>query len=452
MKKIITTILCFFIFCSPSFASWFNPKAPLVNGKEKLNYVNISWWEKFSDPYLTCYIESAVINNHDARKASMVVEEYKEFVKYQFGQELPSITGGANYYGVSLPKTETELLHRKNIFTIPFTANYQADIFLKNHDATKSRKKECEISKFQEQSIYIALAASVATVYLNIIKYDKEIYLQQRLIRIKEEKLTREKSKFSRGVSTMLKVNEIQKDIESANVELVNLCSNRIKSLTQLAVLLGESPENAMYYKRTAFDKFEFTKVIPQSIASDVIFKRPDVLAQEAKLEKAKIDVRIAKKELFPTVNISASYIFNNLSNQNFFNWNAAIATVVAGFTQDLFKGGMKLANLRIYKIKFEELIEDYRQTDLNAIKEVNDSLMFIMHDSLAESKNKNSLNIQKNTYKRVSHSYSRGVTSYPSLLLEREKMLGLELKTVDSKAVRLADYLTLYNAVGGKL
>src|SRR5574344_550218 len=332
MKKVLVIFFCIFFICPCAYGFWFKKKnLNYIDKKEKLEFVNMTWWEKFKDPYLTCYIATAVINNHDARKASFKVKEYKEFVKYQFGQELPSIETGANYYGIHLPKTEAEILYRENVFTIPFTAKYQADIFLKNRNKTKSREKEVEMSKFQEKSVYISLATSVATDYLNILKYDKKISIQQRVIKIKQESLIREKNKFSRGVSTQLKVNELKKATEVSKNSLENLISSRTKALTELSTLIGDSPENISNLKRGTFDKFDFHGKIPNCIKSEVIFTRPDILEKEAGLEKAQIDIKIARKELLPSINISASYIFTNLANQNFFNWNSAIASVVAG-------------------------------------------------------------------------------------------------------------------------
>ena len=100
---------------------------------------------------------------------------------------------------------------KNNLFTVPFTASYEADIFLKNRDKTKSSKKAYEATKFQEQSIYISLASNVATTYINIVKYDKQIELQRELVAIKREELSREELKYKNGLSSVLILNEYKK-------------------------------------------------------------------------------------------------------------------------------------------------------------------------------------------------------------------------------------------------
>ena len=67
------------------------------------------------------------------------------------------------------------------------------------------------------------------------------------------------------------------------------------------AVLLGRSSDKANSIERGNLDKFEYSASIPDEIESDVIFSRPDVKRAEAALEKAKIDIRVARKEFLPT-------------------------------------------------------------------------------------------------------------------------------------------------------
>src|SRR5699024_10802635 len=98
-------------------------------------------------------------------------------------------------------------------------------------------------------------------------------------------------------------------------------------------------------------------------VSSDIIFARPDVKAAEANLEKAQIDVRVAKKEFFPRFNIVGVWAFNTVAPGSFFSWESSLAAILAGASQDIFKGGMKVARLKMQKAKYEELFEDYNQT-----------------------------------------------------------------------------------------
>ena len=92
----------------------------------------------------------------------------------------------------------------------------------------------------------------------------------------------------------------------------------------------------------------------------------------EKMLEKAKIDIRVARKEFLPRFNITGLWVFNTIAPGAFFSWESPLAAIIARASQDIFTGGRKIANLKIQKAKYEELFEKYRQTDLEAVKEVN--------------------------------------------------------------------------------
>lgn len=445
-------VLCYLLFniCLPCFAMpWNNKRLPLINSQEKINYVNIDWWDNFSDPYLKCYILQAIENNHDVKKASWQVEEYKQQVKLQFSQELPTLSTGTTY--VLNHFQDVFIGTKNNIFAVPFIASYEADIFLKNHDKTKSSKKAYESSKFQEQSVYISLASDVATTYINAIKFEKQIRIQQDFVNVKKEELRREEAKYKRGTASIPELNDYKKAYENAKSDLDSFIKSRDKALNQLAVLIGESPENACSLKRNIWDNLSYNATIPTEICSDVVFSRPDILASEANLEKANIDVRVARKEFLPRINIIGIYAFTNLGSTSFGTWNSTLAALIAGATLDLFKGGYKVANLKLNKAKYEEMFEAYRQADLTALKEVNDSLLIIREDSKINQNTYKNLETQEDNYRRAQKSYKNGVISYPNLLSQEEQLLNMQQNQINTKTTCFIDYITLYKSIGGK-
>lgn len=460
-KEVFNGLLCSFLISAfvlqnASFAAFtfLDKKFPLAPIKtvEKIDYVNMQWWNNFNDPYLTDYILKAVNCNHDSRQASWKTEEYRQFVKYQFGQELPSISVAGYYDGVKFPDSKAFDSVKNNIFLVPLTASYEADIFLKNKDKTKSSKKNYEAEKFDEKATYISLVTNTATVYFNIVKFDKQIALQNEIVLIEKEKFRREQSRFNRGIVSATSLNNAKKEYQSAQNRLEELIKAREKSLFQLAVLTGDSPCNTGEYKRSSFDSLEYGSAIPSEICSDVIFSRPDILAAEARLQKANIDVRVARKEFLPKFNIAGLFSLSNLGAGGFGSWESVFAAIIANASIDLFDGGMKAANLKMNRSRYQQMFEAYQQADLIALKEVNDSLIMIRQDLAIDKNTVAKLKTQKDNFLRSNERFKSGVISYPDLLTEKQALYILELDRVDTKTLCLVDYLTLYKAVGGKL
>ena len=440
-KKVILTILILFI----------SPVCFAVDRKD----LNIEFFNRFNDDYLFQYVNEAIENNHNAKQATIRVEEYRQGVKSQFANELPSFSVAANYLGIHSPKFNPNLSVSKNAFVLPFIANYEADILLKNRDKTRSAKKSYEMSKFDEQSVYLALLSDVATVYTNILEYDKLIEEQEKIVNNYNKILNDDNKKLSRGVINTTELNNSKTNVEQANITLENLVKQREVLLMQFAVLIGRGVNAETINSdipRGNIDNFEYNAVIPNEIVSDVIFSRPDVKRAEMALEKAKIDIRVARKEFLPTFNITGIWAFNTIAPGSFFSWESSLAALLAGATQDLFTGGRKIANLKFQKAKYEELFEQYRQTDLDAVKEVNTSLCIIKHDTEIENKTKEKLSLVSKNLHNADKMLNRGVISKTQYINSENQYINKDMDLTKAKTQKLVNYYTLYKTVGGKL
>ena len=440
-KKVILTILILFI----------SPVCFAVDRKD----LNIEFFNRFNDDYLFQYVNEAIENNHNAKQATIRVEEYRQGVKSQFANELPSFSVAANYLGIHSPKFNPNLSVSKNAFVLPFIANYEADILLKNRDKTRSAKKSYEMSKFDEQSVYLALLSDVATVYTNILEYDKLIEEQEKIVNNYNQILNDDNKKLSRGVINTTELNNSKTNVEQANITLENLVKQREVLLMQFAVLIGRGVNAETINSdipRGNIDNFEYNAVIPNEIESDVIFSRPDVKRTEMALEKAKIDIRVARKEFLPTFNITGIWVFNTIAPGSFFSWESSLAALLAGATQDLFTGGRKIANLKFQKAKYEELFEQYRQTDLDAVKEVNTSLCIIKHDTEIENKTKEKLSLVSKNLHNADKMLNRGVISKTQYINSENQYINKDMDLTKAKTQRLVNYYTLYKTVGGRL
>lgn len=442
-KKIIVGLLVFMnLIIYPCFA---------VDRKD----LNVEFFNRFNDEYLYQYVNEAIDNNHNAKQATIRVEEYRQGVKLQFANELPSFSVSANYLGIHSPKFNPNLRVSKNAFVLPFIANYEADFLLKNRDKTKSVKKTYEMSKFDEQSAYLALVSDVATVYTNILEYDKLIKEQEKIVNNYNQILNDDNKKLARGVINTTELNKSKTNVEQANITLENLIKQREVLLMQFAVLIGRGVNVETINSdipRGNIDNFEYNSVIPSEIESDVIFSRPDVKRAELALEKAKIDIRVARKEFLPTFNIAGIWAFNTIAPGSFFSWESSLAALLAGATQNIFTGGRKIANLKFQKTKYEELFEQYRQVNLDAVKEVNTSLCIIKHDTEIENGVNEKLNLETKNLHNAEKMLNRGVISKTQHINSENIYINKDMDLTKAKTRRLVNYYTLYKTVGGKI
>lgn len=423
-------------------------KSKKVSDDYKYAYVNMDFWSQFNDDILNGYVDKAVKNNYDLKMASLNVKEYYENVKLQFSNELPKLTAGYSPNYVKMPGSSDA----DWIFATPAIASYEADIFLKNRDKTKSVKKLYEASQFDERAAYISVASAVGTTYLNIVRLDKIVDLQQEIVELRKEIYDLMLKRNREGITSTADTIKANKALVAGETDLIEYQKQRDFLLHQLAVLIGESPANAEELTRTSYDKIVFSGNIPSEISSDVIVQRPDYLKAEKMVEKAGIDVRVAKKEFLPSFNIMGLALFNASNIGSSWTTKNMLASIGAAGMLPLFTGGSLTANLRLKKTEYERVLQNYYKTNLTAIQEVNDALVSVKKDTEKMERTQKQADLEKTDFMYNRDKFNQGVISKLDLIQFKENLLSIDKLVAQQNIECMVDYIGLYKAAGSKL
>lgn len=453
-KKILATILTSMILITQTTAFAAKKDTNTVL-KSQIDYLNFDWWKNFNDPYLEDYINRAILYNKDLQLATLTLEEYNQLVKIQLGKEFPSVGVGANYIGQTVMGNMSELFNpgfNDYIFAVPLVVRYEADIFGKNHNKTASVRELKKSIAFQEKSAYISVSALVASTYLNIIQYDRLISLQKDIIDYRKTIYELMSAQHECGFVSLQDTISANKSYTVARMQLTNYEKERDVALHAFAVLLGDSPENSGSYMRSSFDDISKNISLPQSISSDVIINRPDVQAIEAELKKASIDVKIARKEFLPSINLNGFLAFNAIKQGQLINSNFGLLALAPGIMQSLFTGGQKIANLKLNKVRYEKMLKNYEKTNLIAIQEINDTLVKIKYDTQQDKNNAEKLNLEKQNEVLARESYDVGAISKLEYTQYKELLATAESDKVQSSIRCLINAISLYKATGAKI
>ena len=423
-----------------------NKKTP-KSDDYKFDYVNMNWWSNFNDDLLNSYIEKAILNNYDLKMATINVEEYYQNVKLQFASELPSAVAG---FGPGFFKAPG-MTNTSSAFGLPVIVQYEADIFLKNHNKTKAVKKLYEGSKLDERAAYISVASAVGSTYFNIVNLDKMISLQEEIVKIRQDIYNLMLARNKEGLTSTADTIKANKALVAGQTDLIELKKNREKMLHQMCVLIGESPENASSIKRNSLDKMNYQLAIPTQIPSEIITQRPDYMRAELMVEKAGIDVKVAKKEFLPAINILGGALFSASDLGSLFTTKNMLLGVGGGLMTPLFQGGSLIANLKLKKATYERILQDYYKTNLTAIQEVNDSLVASRLDKDKMAQTIKQYNLEKSDYKYNEKKFNQGTISKLDLIQHQENLLTIEKLVAQQKVECMTDAISLYKATGSK-
>jgi len=420
----------------------------IITDDIRLSYINIGWWGLFNDKNLTNYINKSFENNHDIKMATIASQEYYQAMKLQFSQELPQAGAGFAPIYYKLP-----ILNNYDWrFFLPVAVNYEADFFLKNRDKTKSAKKSYEMSLQDEKSAYIGVISGVATIYFNIVKLDKMIEIQDKIVNDRKTIYELMQKSYDRGLVSEMDSANAEKSYIQGAIELSDLKKSKEQLLNALAVITGESPCNIAGFQITPIDDINFTGTIPDEIPTDVIESRPDYVKAKIMVEKAGIDVRIARKEFLPQFNIAGLALFNAGNFGSTFTTTNSLLALGGGIFQPLFLGGARVSALKLKKSTYLRVLENYKKTNLIAIQEINDSLCAIKRDNDKYSKTLKQLNLSEKNYMHYQKQYEKGYISYLDFLQKEEVYLVMQKLAANQKIEEYIDYIGLYKAVGAKL
>lgn len=430
----------------PAFAILENNKA--INKTSILDYINYDKWKKKNDFYLEGYIIRAIEKNADIKTAELKIEQAKQNVTLARSNMMPSIGVSASPAVNKMPSdTKTQ-----GTFALPIYASWELDLFGKNWDKTKSSKKIMESVKYQAQGADISVISMVATVYYNIVNLDKQIEIQEQLVKDRAEIYRLMKLSNAEGLVSSSDLIRSEKSYVLSQNDLINLKKSRQNALNALAVLIGDSANNTGEYKRISLDKLDDNFNVPNEINSEIIVSRPDYKAIEKQLEAAGFDLRAAKKEFLPSINILGMLSFMSTSLASSMNWANALAFLGGGVGLPLFTGLKRVANVKLNKNKYEQLLQNYEKTNLVAIQEVNDSLYNYKSDKEKYLNNVKAYDIQKKDFELSKEKYNKGVISKLDLLQQQETLYYIKQLKASSKADCYIDEISLYKATGAKI
>lgn len=421
--------------------------------------INYAWWQEFKDDNLIYLINLALDNNKDIKVAKLKLTEYASFVDASFGGELPVISttlGGYNTnrntkFDIGNPMIPPITIADKRGVVFPISISYEIDYLGKNRDKTKSIKAQFEAYEYQVQSMYLTLISNVSTLYFNIMKINKLIELQEVIISIKDDIINNLNQKYEKGLISNIEINNYKQEILNikTNIENLNITKNNL--LTQLLVLIGKDASNIESINITDLDEM-IDMEVQKEVSSDVIFSRPDILAYEKQLQKAEIDVAVARKEFFPTIQLSAGVLFSDLGAGGLFDAKNTIYNILGGLTFDIFTGGRKKANLNIMNSRYEQMFENYKQISLQATKEIQDSLDAIKYNKNIMLNNNEKYDFERQNYNKYTEMYKNDLITEVDLKQLEQKLVAIEVEQVNAKIQEYIDYISLYKATAGKI
>jgi outer membrane protein, multidrug efflux system len=418
--------------------------------QDSTTMADLSWRELFSDPILVRHIEKGLNQNIDIRIAlQQIVEARAYFLQGKAGY-LPTINaaGRVNYQELARNSQFGSFFDGAiTQYEITGSLSWEADIWGK----IRSNKRALEASYLQtvaaHQAVKTELIANIASFYFQLLAFDEQQRITEETIGTREAGLETTRALKDAGIVSEVAVKQTEAQLHTARALLVDIKTN-IKLLENtLAILLGEEPHAI---ERSRLNDQEIHAGLSTGFPIQLLRNRPDVIAAEYGLVNAFELTNVARSNFYPSLTLSATTGLQSLELDKLFSLNSVFATVIGGITQPILNGRRIRTQYEVSLSAQEQAYLRFRQSILNASREVSDALY--SYEAADEA-----IQIRSQEFAAYDTAtvYSEellnsGLANYLEVLTARQNALNSELGLINSRFNRLGAVVDLYRALGG--
>jgi multidrug efflux system outer membrane protein len=421
------------------------PDAP--TGAESLG--DVGWWQIFQDETLQSLIRAALAENYDLRIAAARVIDARARVTINRSFQFPDLSASASAPYTYLPGDRAPFQIRETFNPVgSFDMFWELDFWGRFRRSTEAARADLLSSESARRFVVTTLVSDVATAYFQLRELDLELEISKRTLEIRRNSLRLVKLRQEGAVASMMDVRQAEVLLYTA-AETVPDVERRIEQTENLiSVLLGRNPD-AVPRGRPLLQQLALP-AIPAGLPSSLLERRPDVQDAEGQLAAATARIGVAKSDYFPRVFLTGAAGAGGVNIDGRWFGPQGILAIAPQLTLPIFNTGRVGAGVDSATAQAQAALERYRQTVLQAFRDVSDSL--VEHRKRGEFRVQQELLVTslRDAARLADVRYRGGVTSYLEVLDTERQLFDAELALVQAQRDELLAVVRLYRALGG--
>ena len=431
--------------------------------RDTTNTATVKWNEFFKDQNLVDLIDVALKNNQELNMTLQEIEIAKNDVRVRKGLLLPSagVRAGAGvekvgrYTSQGAGDATTEIKPGVETpdplgdFTIAAYANWEVDIWKKLRNSKKAALNRYLATVEGKNFVVTNLIAEIADSYYELLALDNQLDIVKQTITLQSNALEIVKIQKQAARATELGVKKFEAEVLTSKSMEFDILQQIKETENKINFLLGRYPQEI---KRS---NTKFLTLLPASVTagvpSQLLMNRPDVKQAELELVAAKLDVKVARAEFYPSLDITAAFGVQAFKPSYLFTFPESLLYSLAGdlaaplINRNAIKAEFSSANARQLQALY-----NYDKTILNAYLEVSNQLSKI--DNLQKSYDLKSQQVDAlNKSIDVSNDLFKSArVDYFEVLMTQRDALEANLELIDTKKEQLNAAVHVYRDLGG--
>ena len=410
----------------------------------------LGWKEFYGDTKLHQLIELALNNNRSLQQSALAVELARAQFKIAKADILPDIDANSN----------ATILRSNNDTSRNYSASlgisaFELDVFGRLGNLRDQALENYLSNEETLRSLRITLVAEVASAYFTLAASQQNLRLAERTLESQQQSLDLIQKTFEIGTASGLDVATAQTSVDTARADMAIARTQIAQNINALTLLVGQSIDPAL----TTFSDTSVSDSLAPLIhsvgpvaqaPSELLLRRPDVLAAERSLKAANANIGAARAARFPSINLTTNAGTSSTQLSDLFNSSAGFWNFIPSVSLPIFDSGARKANVRISKIQRDIAVAEYERSIQTAFQEVSDALSEQSNIQELISARKSLLEANEKVYRLTYASFQSGIESSLLVLTAQRSYNIAEQEMIDARLTEALNWVTLYRVLGG--
>lgn len=422
---------------------------PAEGGK----WPSLDWAAQFGDPQLPKLIDEALAGNPSIAQAQARIAKASSYIESSRSTLMPRVdakyTWNRQLYSSNAlfpPPLGGQWYSENNALA---SASWDLDLWGKNRERLHAAVSQEKAAEADMQQARVTLASSIARTYNSLAQLYALRDIAQREIANRQTVGKITDGRVSAGLDTNVERQTARGNIATTQASLSDLEGQITTVRYQLAALLGKGPDRGLQIAQPVLNPGGAV-ALPDNLPADLVSRRPDIVAARWQVEAAMHDVKEAKAEFYPDVNLAAGFGFDAFGWGKFLNFASRQAQFSPAIHLPIFDGGALRAQLKGRYADFDLSVANYNQTLIGAMNDVATQVASIRAVDRQMDDAQRALDASTRAYDLAVIRYKAGLSPQLQVLNADSNRLASEQTVTNLKMRRRDMQFALINALGG--
>lgn len=403
------------------------------------------WWQSFHNSELNQLITDGLTDNLSLQEAWARLEQTRALTAKARAGQFPDLRLDGTAAHLRSDSTETRQ-QTSDTFGLGLTTGYELDLWGKVEAAVEGARHDLSATREDVNAQILSLSSLIAESWVELLsqrqqkkQLEKELQLNKKLLGLIE-------MRFTMSRASALDVYQQGQTVTALQGGLINVQARSRLQLNQLALLTGQSATTELALNQVVFPAI--SPLPPTGLPADLLASRPDIRAAGQRLQSANWQVAAARADRLPGIRLGGSISYASTALDILLdNW---ILKLAASLTGPIIDGGLRRAEVERSLAVVDARLAAYRNTVLNAIREVEDALVREQQYRQSLTNIDKQLQLTKMAYREATSRYLNGLIDFLPVLREQINLITFQLDRIKTGADLLKARIALCKALGG--